>query len=177
MDEYPEYNGLRRFRHFRKLNSLLMCTDSAQLVNKNSKRSVVCAKTISNSMSNINRASKKNSGQIYDPERRIFKMNDCFSQSQLRYLISSPNASFFLLRDNNSSVRFGIALRNKLRNGKHKGRIYSIVVLPAYRSIGAGKLLLEAMEKYLIKSNVSFVVLETLKGKGSAEFFSPSTVT
>jgi hypothetical protein len=33
------------------------------------------------------------------------------------------------------------------------------------------------MEKYLIKSNVSFVVLETLKGKGSAEFFSPSTVT
>ena len=84
---------------------------------------------------------------------------------------------FFSSCDNNSSVGFGIALRNKLRNGKYKGRIYSIGVLPAYRSMGAGKLLLDAMEKYLIKSNVSFIVLETLKGKGGAEFFSPSTVT
>ena len=58
-----------------------------------------------------------------------------------------------------------------MRNGKYKGRIYSIGVLPEYRSVGAGKLLLYAMEKYLIKSNVSFIVLETLKGKGGAESF------
>jgi ribosomal protein S18 acetylase RimI-like enzyme len=37
--------------------------------------------------------------------------------------------------------------------------------------MGAGKLLLDAMEKYLIKSRVSFIVLETLKGKGGAENF------
>ena len=64
-----------------------------------------------------------------------------------------------------------MTLRNKLRNGKYKGRIYSIGVLPAYRSTGAGKLLLDAMEKYLIESNVSFIVLETLKGEGGAEAF------
>lgn len=128
-------------------------------------------KKISDSKLTVIRTSKKNSGQIYDLERRIFSVNECFSLSQLRYLISSPNASFFLLRNNNSSVGFGITLRNKLRNGQYKGRIYSIGVLPAYRCIGAGKLLLDAMEKYLIKSNVSFIVLETLKGKDGAEFF------
>lgn len=126
---------------------------------------------ISDSKLNVIRTSKNNSGQIYDLERRIFSVNECFSRSQLRYLISSPNASFFLLRNNNSSVGFGITLRNKLRNGKYRGRIYSIGVLPAYRSMGAGKLLLDAMGKYLIKTNVSFIVLETLKGKGGAETF------
>jgi Acetyltransferases len=128
-------------------------------------------KRMSDSKLTVIRTSKKNSGQIYDLERRIFMANECFSRSQLRYLTSSPNASFFLLRDSNSSVGFGIALRNKLRNGQYRGRIYSIGVLPAYRSMGAGKLLLDAMEKYLIKSNVSFIVLETLKGKGGAEIF------
>ncbi|MGC9975299.1 MAG: N-acetyltransferase [Syntrophales bacterium] len=117
------------------------------------------------------RTSKGDQGQIFDLQRRIFRVNECFSRSQLRYLRSSPNVSFFLIRDNNSFVGFGIALRNKLRNGKYKGRIYSIGALPAYRSMGAGKLLLDAMEKYLIESNVSFIVLETLKGKGGAESF------
>ncbi|HEX7534788.1 MAG TPA: N-acetyltransferase [Syntrophales bacterium] len=122
-------------------------------------------------MLSVIRTSKNNSREIYDLERRIFKVNECFSRSQLRYLTSSPNASFFLLRDNKSSVGFGVALRNQLRNGKYKGRIYSIGVLPTYRSMGAGKCLLDAMEKYLIKSNVSFIVLETLKGRGGAEIF------
>jgi hypothetical protein len=43
--------------------------------------------------------------------------------------------------------------------------------------MGAGKLLLDAMEKYLIKSKASFLILETLNSKGGAEFFSPSMVT
>jgi ribosomal protein S18 acetylase RimI-like enzyme len=81
------------------------------------------------------------------------------------------NCDIFLLRDNNSAVGFGITLKNKLRNGKYKGRIYSIGVLPACRSIGGGRLLLDAMEKYLIKSNASLIVLETLKGKGGAGLF------
>ena len=122
-------------------------------------------------MLSVTRTSRNNSGQIYDLERRIFKVNECFSRSQLRHLISSPNASFFLLRDDKTSAGFGIALRNRLRNGKYKGRIYSIGVLPAYRSMGAGKLLLDAMEKHLIKSNVSFIILETLKGRNGAENF------
>jgi ribosomal protein S18 acetylase RimI-like enzyme len=131
----------------------------------------MCKKGISDSKLTVIRTSKKKSGQVYDLERCIFGVNGCFSQSQLRHLYSSPNASFFLLRSNNSSVGFGITLRNKLRNGKYKGRIYSIGVLPACRSKGGGRLLLDAMEKYLIKYNVSSIVLETLKGKGGAELF------
>ncbi len=126
---------------------------------------------ISDSKLTVIRTSKNNSGKIYDLERRIFRANECFSRSQLRYLKSSPNASFFLLRDKNSYVGFGITLRDKLRNGKYKGRIYSIGVLPAYRSTGAGKFLLDSMERNLIESNVLFIVLETLKGKGGAEHF------
>jgi ribosomal protein S18 acetylase RimI-like enzyme len=131
----------------------------------------MCKKKISESKLTVIRTSKKNSGQVYDLERRIFKVNECFSQSQLRHLFSSPNASFFLLGNNKSAVGFGITLRSKLRNGQYRGRIYSIGVLPACRSIGGGRLLLDAMEKYLIKSNVSFIVLETLKGKGGAGMF------
>jgi ribosomal protein S18 acetylase RimI-like enzyme len=126
---------------------------------------------MSDSKLTVIRTSKNDPDHVYDLERRIFTVNECFSRSQLRYLISSPNAAFFLLCDNDSSVGFGIALRNKLRNGEYKGRIYSIGVLPAYRRTGGGMLLLEAMERYLIKSHVSFIVLETMKGKGGAEIF------
>jgi ribosomal protein S18 acetylase RimI-like enzyme len=128
----------------------------------------MCKKGISRRKLTVIRSLEKHSGQIYDLERRILGTNECFSRSQLRYLISSPNASFFLVRDNNSSVGFGITVRNKLRNGQYKGRICSIGVLPAYRSTGAGKRLLDVMEKYLIKSSISFIVLETLKGKNGA---------
>ena len=85
--------------------------------------------------------------------------------------MSSPTASFFLLCDGDVPVGFGIALRSRLSNGRYRGRIYSIGVLPEYRSQGAGNLLLYEMERYLIKSGVSFIVLETKKGKGGAELF------
>jgi len=126
---------------------------------------------VRNSKLTVARVSNKYVDQIYDLERRIFLLNECFSRSQLRYLSSSPNASFFLLRDGDVPVGFGITLKGKLRNGLHKGRIYSIGVLPEYRNRGAGNLLLNVMEEYLIKSHVSFIVLETLQGKSGAELF------
>ncbi len=76
-----------------------------------------------------------------------------------------------MLYDNKSVVGYGIALRNRLRNGQYKGRIYSIGVLPEYKSKGAGSFLLDAMEEYLIKSGVSFIVLETLEGRDGAKLF------
>jgi len=119
----------------------------------------------------IIQASKKDIDQIYELEKRIFAKNECCSRTQLRYFLSSPNTSFFMLCDNKSAVGYGIALRNKLRNGLYKGRIYSIGVLPEYRSTGAGSFLLNALEKYLIKSGVSFIALETLEGKDGAKLF------
>jgi ribosomal protein S18 acetylase RimI-like enzyme len=116
-------------------------------------------------------ASKIDIDQIYELEKRIFAKNECSSRSQLRYFLSSPNAAFFMLYDNKSAVGYGIALRNKLRNGQYKGRIYSIGVLPEYRSTGAGSILLDAMEKYLIKTGVSYIVLETREGKDGTKLF------
>ena len=129
-------------------------------------------KKLSNNLTiSIIPASKLDFDQIYELEKRIFTENECASKAQLRYFISSPNATFFVLFDNESAVGYGIALRNKLRNGQHKGRIYSIGVLPGYRSAGAGSFFLEAMEKYLIESGVSFIVLETLEGRDGAKLF------
>ena len=76
-----------------------------------------------------------------------------------------------MLHDNKSAVGYGIALRNKLRNGRYKGRIYSIGVIPEYKNKGAGGLLLSTMEKHLITSGVSFIVLETLHGTDGAKLF------
>ena len=120
----------------------------------------------------IVRASKENLLQILDLEKKIFKSDCLFSRSRLWYLLSSPNASFFLCYDNEGAVGFGIALRNKLRNGRLKGRIYSLGFIPKYQFRGSGALLLRVMEELLIKSGVSYIVLETVKGqKGAAPFF------
>jgi ribosomal protein S18 acetylase RimI-like enzyme len=120
----------------------------------------------------IVRASKENLLQILDLEKKIFKSDCIFSRSRLRYLLSSPNASFFLCYDNERAVGFGIALRNKLRNGRLKGRIYSLGFIPEYQFRGSGALLLRVMEELLTKSGVSYIVLETVKGqKGAAPFF------
>ncbi|HVO67443.1 MAG TPA: N-acetyltransferase [Syntrophales bacterium] len=115
--------------------------------------------------------SKIDINQIYELEKYIFAKNECISKSRLRYFLSSPYATFFMLYDNISAVGYGIALRNKLRNGQYKGRIYSIGVIPEYKSKGAGSFLLAAMEKHLIKSGVSYIVLETLQGRDGAKLF------
>jgi len=125
----------------------------------------------SNSTFSITKASKKDIDNINNLEKRIFTERKCLSRSQLRYLLSSKNASFFLLHDNNSAIGYGVTLRNKLRNGRYKGRIYYIGVVPAYKNHGAGSLLLNAMEESLIQSGVSFIVLETFQGQGGAELF------
>jgi ribosomal protein S18 acetylase RimI-like enzyme len=119
----------------------------------------------------IVQASKEDLSQILDLEYQIFKSYCIFSRSRLRYLLSSPNASLFLCYHNKRAVGFGIALKNKLRNGRLKGRIYSLGIIPEYQFRGAGASLLRAMEKSLINSGVSYIVLETIRGKESAAPF------
>ncbi len=128
-------------------------------------------KSFNNLTASIISSSKIDINQIYELEKRIFAKNECSSRSQFRYFLSSPNAAFFMLYDNESVVGYGIALRNRLRNGQYKGRIYSIGVIPEYKNKGAGSFLLDAMEEYLINSGVSFIVLETLEGKDGAKLF------
>jgi len=128
-------------------------------------------KSFDNLTSSIIPSSKIDIDQVYELEKRIFAKNECISRSQLRYFLSSLTAAFFMLYENESVVGYGIALKNRLRNGRYKGRIYSIGVLPEYKSKGAGSFLLDAMEEYLIKSGVSFIVLEALEGKDGAKLF------
>lgn len=125
----------------------------------------------SNPIFSIARASKRDIDTIYNLENRIFTERKCLSRSQLRYLLSSKNATVFLLQDNNSAIGYGVTLRNKLRNGRYKGRIYCIGVIPSYKHLGTGSLLLNAMEESLIQSGISFIVLETLQGQGGAALF------
>ena len=117
-------------------------------------------------------ATRSHLSQIYELENRIFSRGpEIFSRARLRSLLSSPNATFFLLWDHEYPVGYGIALKNKLRNGLDKGRIYLIGVIWEHRSKGAGSLLLGAMEEFLMKSGVAFIVSETLNNEDGAESF------
>ena len=117
-------------------------------------------------------ATRSHLSQICELEDRIFSTGpEIFSRARLRSLLSSPNATFFLLWDHEYPVGYGIALKNKLRNGLDKGRIYLIGVIWEHRSKGAGSLLLGAMEEFLMKSGVAFIVSETLNNADGAESF------
>ena len=117
-------------------------------------------------------ATRSHLSQICELENRIFSRGpEIFSRARLRSLLSSPNATFFLLWDHEYPVGYGIALKNKLRNGLDKGRIYLIGVIWEHRSKGAGSLLLGAMEEFLMKSGVAFIVSETLNSEDGAESF------
>jgi|GEM_PF-899129 len=119
----------------------------------------------------IIRASKEHLQQIWELDNLIFKKADRFSKPRLRYLLSSPNTAFFICLQENISIGYGIALRNKLRNGKVKGRIYSLGVLSKWQNKGAGKLLLKYLEDWLLDAKSSFITLETRKGQSGAKCF------
>lgn len=119
----------------------------------------------------IVRATKSHLSQICGLERRIFTNDDRFSKSRLRYLLTSPNAAFFVAFKQGFPIGYGIALKNRLRNGKIKGRVYSVGVLRQFRTHGIGTLLLGTIEKWLINAGASFITLETKATKSGAKDF------
>lgn len=98
-------------------------------------------------------------------EARLFPKVDRFSRRRLRYLINSDNALILLCWQQKECVGYGIALRNKLRNGKYKGRIYSLGTVPEKQHMGIGDQILRALEKWLIERRSAFITLETRLGK------------
>jgi ribosomal protein S18 acetylase RimI-like enzyme len=97
-------------------------------------------------------------------EARLFPRVDRFSRGRLRYLINSDNALVLLCWQQKKCVGYGIALRNKLRNGKYKGRIYSVGTVPEKQQLGIGGQILRALEKWLIERGSAFITLETRLG-------------
>jgi ribosomal protein S18 acetylase RimI-like enzyme len=119
----------------------------------------------------IVRARKLHLDQICDLERQIFGEEDRFSRSRLSYLLGSRNAAFFLVLKDGLPIAYGIALKNRLRNGKVKGRIYSLGVRREFRHQGIGTLLLDTLEQWLLAAGASFITLETKATKGGARDF------
>jgi ribosomal protein S18 acetylase RimI-like enzyme len=116
-------------------------------------------------------ARKMHLDQICALERQIFADDDQFSRSRLRYLLSSRNAAFFLGLKDGQPIAYGIALKNRLVNGKVKGRIYSLGVVREHRHRGIGSRLLNALEQWLVAAGASFITLETKATKGGAKHF------
>lgn len=117
------------------------------------------------------RAKSSHLEQIWDLERRIFADDDRFSKARLRYLLGSPNAAFFLGLKDNLPIGYGIALKNRLRSGKLKGRVYSLGVLREFRTHGVGTKLLDSLEHWLVTGGVQFITLETKANKNGAKNF------
>ena len=109
--------------------------------------------------------------RINQLENSIFDKADRFSRRRFQYLLSSKNAVFFLCGYKDDQVGYGIALRQKLKNGVVKGRIYSLGVVADWRNRGAASRLLTKLEDWLIHSGASFITLETRKSKSGAKGF------
>ncbi len=125
-----------------------------------------------NSQFYVELASSKDIEIIWKLENNIFRKDDRFSKRQLRYLLSSPNAKLFLCHRSGNCVGYGVSIVTRLKNGKKKGRIYSIGLLADHRRKGGGSELLNTLEGQLRLAGVSFITLETKKGPiGASRFF------
>ena len=101
-------------------------------------------------------------------EDQLFEATDRFSRRQFKYLIESRNVLTLLCFQDGQSLGYGIALKNRLRNGKVKGRIYSLGVVKKGRRKGLGSKLLRALERWLIEEGAEFITLETRLGRNPA---------
>ena len=101
-------------------------------------------------------------------ETQLFEGNDRFSRRRFRYLIASKNVLTLLCFQDREPIGYGIALKNRLRNGKVKGRIYSLGVVKKGRRKGLGSKLLKALETWLIQEGAEFITLETRLGRNPA---------
>lgn len=101
-------------------------------------------------------------------EAQLFERTDRFSRRRFKYLIESKNALTLLCFLEGASIGYGIALKNRLRNGKVKGRIYSLGILKKVRKKGRGSELLKALERWLVDERAEFITLETRFGRNPA---------
>ncbi len=118
----------------------------------------------------IIRAGREHLDDIVRLEKIIFP-KEPFTRGSYRYLLKSPNAAIFLCVLGGETIGQGTALANRLRNGKSKGRIYSIGVLEPFRRKGYAAMLLNAMEEYLEERTVAFITLETHRRHESSVSF------
>jgi len=92
-------------------------------------------------------------------ERQSFPAADAFSRAQLRYLLSSPRASFHLVRREGRVVGSAILLRRRTPRGP-SGRLYSMAVSPDCRGQGLGRVLMDDVLAACRREGIARLTLE-----------------
>ena len=104
------------------------------------------------------KAGLKNLNEVVSLEKQIFPA-DGFSKKAYRYLIKK--GWVFIICYKGKIAGHGCIVINKFRNGKSKGRIYSVGILEKYRGRGLASTLIKHMEKAC--GDVEYITLETHK--------------
>lgn len=90
--------------------------------------------------------------------------DECFSQSQMKYLLTKANSLILVVEDKTNLLGSIILLK---RRNSYSLRIYSLAVNPKYRGKGIGKKLLEITEEKAIQLGLKTLSLE-VKSTNSA---------
>ena len=90
-------------------------------------------------------------------EQRGFKASDQFSREQLRYLLTRANATTFVVEEVGKIMGDAIIL---WRRNSYIGRMYSLVVDPAFQGQGLGSRLMRTCEESAIRRGCNQMSLE-----------------
>jgi ribosomal protein S18 acetylase RimI-like enzyme len=93
-------------------------------------------------------------------DKQIFPLEP-FGRNLWRYALKSKHQRVYLVKEHDAFIGAGSVWITPLKNGKTKGRIYTLGIIQAQRKKGYGGLLLATMIYDLIKEKVSYITLET----------------
>lgn len=117
-------------------------------------------------MSNVNikQASFSDLNEIMEIEYTCFG-EDAFSRQQMAYLITQAKG-IFLIAEYDSKIAGYISFTTSKRH--HTGRIYSVAVLPEYRTCGIGGILLNKTIEYAETKKLNAIFLEVRTDNAAA---------
>ncbi len=100
-------------------------------------------------------------------ESFCFPAAESFSRRQLRYLLRSPHATTYLIREDGKVAAAAIVYRRRTPRGVH-ARLYSMAVAPDYRRRGFGRMLIKACLRSLYEEGVKVLSLEVRQDNTAA---------
>ena len=107
----------------------------------------------------LDRARLEDLQELLRLESFCFPAAESFSRRQLRYLLQSPHATTYLIREEGQVAAAAIVSRRRTARGVH-ARLYSMAVSPNFRRRGFGRMLIQACIKSLVEEGVKVLSLE-----------------
>ena len=92
--------------------------------------------------------------------------SDRFTKNQIDYYIKKRTSIFYIISNGETFGYISGIIDN--RGKKKKARLYSLAILPKYRSKGFATLLLEKFEKEVYKKDCKLITLEVNKTNSNA---------